>query len=302
MSPQATGLDIDDVVDTRDYYSRIRVWPQIPAVVRPRQWLANFLPDELPIATALLDAFLYYNSEMTDRLFVSSFHNLSSIVAGGATYNAWRTEWRRFLARVLVTHPTGDPPSVTDSGHLFDRKARQLLGLDEERILAPAETLERLVRRGPAPVVFVDDIAGSGVQFVSTWQRPYPCPGGPTSFESLAAGGGLVDAYYCAAVCTERAWNAIAVAAPSVRICPAHLLPERYGASHPDSLLFRSELLPDVQRVVLAASARAGVTSGREFGWHSLGLAVAFEHSVPDGTIPLFYSERANWTPLVRRR
>src|SRR5947208_14205280 len=41
--------------------------------------------------------------------------------------------WRAFVDSVIVTRVTGEIPSDTDSGYTFARKARQLLGIPEER-------------------------------------------------------------------------------------------------------------------------------------------------------------------------
>jgi hypothetical protein len=36
-------------------------------------------------------------------------------------------------------------------------------------------------------------------------------------------------------------------------------------------------------------------------GFHGLGLTVAFEHGIPDASLPIFFSERNGWKPLMRR-
>ena len=38
-----------------------------------------------------------------------------------------------------------------------------------------------------------------------------------------------------------------------------------------------------------------------EYGFHDLGLTIAFEHSVPDATLPIFWADGSNWKPLYRR-
>ena len=37
-------------------------------------------------------------------------------------------------------------------------------------------------------------------------------------------------------------------------------------------------------------------------GFHRLGLAIAFAHSTPDATLPIFRWEGNGWFPLARRR
>ena len=37
------------------------------------------------------------------------------------------------------------------------------------------------------------------------------------------------------------------------------------------------------------------------YGFNELGLTIAFQHSVPDATLPIFWSCTADWNPLYRR-
>ena len=61
------------------------------------------------------------------------------------------------------------------------------------------------------------------------------------------------------------------------------------------------------QAWIADASRRGGVpdTNGAQPGdWRGfakLGLALAFEHGVPDATLPLFYWDGPGWEPLMRR-
>jgi hypothetical protein len=292
---------LEDVLETRRYYSNVGVWPP-PSDMIPVRWLENFTPSEKSHALALLDAFLYFNARFTDQLFASAFHAMSAdLVAGVKTYDAKRSAWRQFTEEVLVTRPTGERPSDTDSGYMFARKARQLLGIAEDRILAPEQILETVATSGPRSVVFVDDFAGSGDQFRTTWERKYEIRGGELSFLTAAEAGLLRTIDYCLAVCTEHARVAIADSAPAVRIRPSHLLPLSYGILHSETLLLPPQLVPTAHDFVLTASARAGISPADAFGYENLGLALAFEHSVPDATLPLFHHEDNGWIPLVRR-
>ena len=46
-------------------------------------------------------------------------------------------------------------------------------------------------------------------------------------------------------------------------------------------------------------SQRIGLT--KPWGYKDLGLCIAFQHGVPDATIPLFYVDHNDWWPLVRQ-
>lgn len=297
-------MDRTEIIETRRYYGHIQVWPSIPAKLKLDAWLANFNQKQEPYAIALLEAFLYFNEALTDKLFTSAFHNLSSMQAAqNADYQTRRFSWQRFLARVLVTHPTGERPNVTDSGYMFDRKARQLLNIDESQIMHPEQVLEVLSRQGSRPVVFVDDFAGSGDQFIETWQRPYDLLSGDIeSFATLTAKTIGVNAYYTPAICTERALKAIAKTAPTVHVRPAHLMTSAYDAGHSKTQIFPPSLVPGARKFILETSAGAGLPESEAFGYKKLGLALAFSHSVPDATLPIFWVDTPGWTPLLRRR
>jgi hypothetical protein len=181
--------------------------------------------------------------------------------------------------------------------------ARQALDIPEGHVLGAAEVLDRLLQAGPGFVLFVDDFVGSGDQFVRTWRRPYDLStGNSTSFESLARTGRGDRFYYCPLVCTTKGHARIQRACPEVQLRPVHLLPPQYSALAQHSVLWPSHSASAGRRLIRAASLRAGISEGEWKGYANLGLALAFEHSVPDATLPLFYWEKNGWQPLLRRR
>jgi hypothetical protein len=160
--------------------------------------------------------------------------------------------------------------------------------------------LERLAKGSLAPVLFVDDFVGSGDQFVKTWKRQYSLADG--SLRSFSDFDGLLSFFYAPLVCTAKGAATVARDCPNVALRPAHLLSEEYSADHPESVLWPKQLRPSASSFIESASARAGIPSGRRFGYRGLALAFAFEHSTPDATLPLFYWEENGWIPLVTRR
>jgi hypothetical protein len=100
---------------------------------------------------------MYYSEALIDEMFVAAFQGLSGeIMRRSPSLLNVRAAWRAFVDSVIITRVTGEIPSDTDSGYNFARKARQLLGISEERILNPQEVLLQLYNHGPQPVVFVD--------------------------------------------------------------------------------------------------------------------------------------------------
>jgi hypothetical protein len=287
-----------------DYFVDIHVWPR---QTDPRRWLENFEADERPYAAHLLDAFQYFSTELVDALFVGAFHDLSRhVVDRGASPAAAATQWNDFVQSLIITYPTGEIPGPTDSGYLFARKARQVLGLPDQRILAPEVALAYLNRHGPRPVVFVDDFLGSGSQFLGTWNRLYPVGGAMRSFANEHSTLGL-DVTYVPLFATELGSGELARSAGAVRLAPAHHVPKAAGLLDADSFIWPQAERAAGQAVIRQASERAGFvdTGGHDAedwqGFAKLALAVGFAHGVPDATLPIFHATRPNWQPLVAR-
>jgi hypothetical protein len=306
-SPTGEHLaDREFVLTKCDYFVDVQVWPRATAV-SPLPWLANFTEAELPYAIHLLDAFLFFSDELTDALLRGAFDDLSRRVTDlDASLARSEAQWDDFLSSVLITFPTGEHPNVTDSGLAFARKARQVLEIPEARIMSPEEVLGFVDRVGPRPVVFLDDFLGTGNQFMATWRRTYATSPTFASFADAAAGGS-VTVYYTPILASQMGVETIRLNAPRACVAPAHILPLEYSALHDESLLWPPAERDAARAAIRSASARAGIPDTNGYSPHDwqgfgrLGLAVAFEHGVPDASLPLFYWNQNGWHPLVRR-
>jgi hypothetical protein len=292
----------DEVLASKQYLSLIGHWPKIPARANPERWLNGFQPKDEGHAVALLESLVYFSMEQTAKLCISLFHSLSSeVTRGAATYASRKASWAAFVANCWVTFPTGEKPNPTDSGHTFARLARQELEIDEERFLYPEEVVERLYHGERRPVVMVDDFAGSGQQFLTTWSRPYEMPDGqPCSFELIAQSSPL-NVFYIPTVSTAYAADRIEAGAPSVTLRSAHILSDVYSAVHAESVVFPDHLRSEAREFVARTSSQAGISPENELGFHDLALAIAFEHSVPDATLPILWADTPSWNSLLRR-
>jgi hypothetical protein len=245
---------------------------------------------------------MYYSEPLINEMFVAAFQGLSrEIMSHSPSLLNVRAAWRTFVDSVMVTHVTGEIPNNTDSGYIFVRKARQLLGIPEERILNNQEVLLQLYNHGPQPVIFVDDFVGSGDQFITTWERQVSLPNSVTvSFKKLASRRGS-QFFYCPTLCTQSGYERLERECPGVVVNPAHIISNRYSAFAADSLIWPPELLPTASDFIREASIRAGIHRISWRGYNDLGLAVAFLHSVPDATLPIIYWNENGWNPLIQR-
>jgi hypothetical protein len=173
MNISAPTLDQALVLEKCKNSLDFQLWPiEMEAQIEP--WLSNFRPEELEHAYHLLNSFLFFSERMVKHLFLSAVNNLSSrIRKPGRTMSGERSAWRSLFDSALITQVTGETPSPADSGYLFARYARDFLGFDESQIVSNEDALRVLVSGNPRPIIFVDDFAGSGQQFVRMWMREY---------------------------------------------------------------------------------------------------------------------------------
>lgn len=198
----------------------------------------------------------------------------------------------------------GERPNVTDSGYMMCRKARQVLDIPESLIVNTSAALMHAARGGT--VVFIDDFIGSGDQFITTWEKPYPLLGN-NSFKSLQPYTSFV-AIYVALVSTHTGLERIQSEAPEVAVCLTHILNEDatyrsigLGTPLQDSIVQFLEKY--AQSLIPREDYMARNPAWKAFGYKEKGLLLGFSHSIPDATLPIFWSPGiGNWEPLIERR
>lgn len=282
----------------------IHLWPA-RNTIDSSAWLKNFSKSEQPYALNLLNVFLYYNDALIDALLEGAVQQLSSIVVPTPTDFAHaQAQWRAFLHNLVITYVEGEEPNPTDSGYIFARKARQVLGISEDQIKPPKEALQLIMDDPETAVIFVDDFVGSGNQIINTWTREYVL-GGRTnrSFRSIATPHSKI--FYVPVIATTYGLSRLQCSCDNLNTYPAHALSDDYSLISPNSVLWPDHLKPNAISFLYESSARAGITGDPDANWkgfHDLGLSIAFAHSVPDATIPLFWWSKNEWSPLKQRR
>lgn len=293
------------VVSKCDYFVDVQLWPQ-KSIINPELWLSNFLPAEMVYAIHLLNSFLFYSEQLVNPMFIAAFQMLSNeIRCAGDSFISTLVSWNSFIDNIIVTPVTGEDPNISDSGFVFARKARQQLGIKEAQLMSQEKALQLLVDKGPRPVIFVDDFVGSGDQFLKTWTRDVRINSTNITYKDLSSGRGFCF-YYCPLVCTEYGYNRLKVACPDVTLRPVHTLSSCYSALAPDSIIWPPNLLNTATNFIFEASKRAGIPDNGGGvndwrGYNKLGLTIAFTHSVPDATLPIFYWNKNGWKPLIKR-
>jgi hypothetical protein len=289
------------------YFAAVSLWPTVGDGLDPEGWLRNFSAEEEHHALYLLNGYLYFSRRIVDRLFVESFNGLSRSVADPCDKaDRLRERWRDFVRHLVIVPVRGERPNPADSGGLFVRRARDLLAIDEGRLVEPIGAISELEKAPDLSVVFVDDFVGTGNQMLTTWKDRRTAGGGPQrkSFEDLAAAG-AGRYYYCPTVATSQGLRAIAAAVPQLLVNAGHVLSEKSSALTVDSLIWPADLAGSAEDFLRTSSERAKIPMNRDSIWYwkgfrSLGLTVAFEHGTPDATLPLLRWDKHGWIPLWR--
>lgn len=300
-----SAAEVEFILDTRDFFSNVSIWPQHPRDIDHRGWLANFSDaNDKAIAAQLLDSYLLIGSAQAEKMMTSAFHSLAPLQADMFVTKpaAYQAAWTNFRRRIAVSFPArrNDPAG---SGHLFVRAARALVPNPAKQLFEPEVLVTALATsRVPTTVVFVDDFSGTGDQFTSAWLRRCTLPDGAEhSFASLAVDGIIQEAFFIPSIATARAKARIKQSAPFVQVRPAHLLPGRYSADDVNTSLVSPELRSQLHSFLVRHAIRAGYSEKHVYGYEDCGLALSFEHSTPDNSLPIFNggaNKPPAWRPL----
>ncbi|MBX4924682.1 MULTISPECIES: hypothetical protein [Rhizobium] len=297
-------MSIALISERTDHFRDFSVWPR-QQDFNVEGWFQNFADSELFVAKKLLASFTYFNKPMTAALMR---HSIQKFLSSAWDDHAFpKPPTAADINSVCFVKCEGEDPRATDSGNLFARKLRDDLRVPDSNIMAPAEALQNAADFHH--YVFVDDFVGSGNQFIDTLKRVHSAATPYASFQSLLLGDKHTVSY-CPCVATSYAqFTRISSIFPKVALYPAHVLIEEHNATLPTSRVWYGMSQDDAKRAIdllRVISKRAGYSEedgGQDawHGFHGLGLTLGFEHGIPDASLPVFFSERNGWRPLMRR-
>lgn len=287
------------IFERERFFREFALWPH-EADFDVQGWLGNFLPGEKPYAERLLLSFCYFNDRMVDALLKVS---LKAQISNASRLGLVRTNGQQIdISGIAFVICEGEVPHPTDSGNLFARKLRDKFDIPEQQIMTPKQALEQ--SRAVDYFIFFDDFVGSGNQFLETIDRDHGSLA-HRSFRSLnAARPNRIG--YSPCIATRKSKDRFEREIPSVLVTPAHFLDRPHSALRPQSLAWQGVNWRDGVTMIRASSRRAGYFAedkGQDDwrGFHGLGLSVGFGHGIPDACLPIYFSSRNGWVPLMKR-
>lgn len=259
-------------------------------------WWNNFHTDtERYFAACLLDKLIYRSEDQTlslmRQLLQRSLPDHGDAV-GGIT--DWEERLGRSLfdtkVRMIPVIPHGTPQAK--SAHIILRMFEKRLNVDKSR-LAAAEELPQLAASGVDTILFIDDLLGTGTQFVEEFAIPHHLNTAPASLRLI----------YAPLVAHQEGLKMIADNVPSVSVVSAEILGPEHAIFGPNGNTFGDS----VNSAVSAWNFYRELLHGRGIGtalrgFGDLELAFFFEHATPDNSLPIFWwNNSPQWKPLFHR-
>jgi hypothetical protein len=237
---------------------------------RIANWLRQFEPDEQPLIAELLKRFTYISLDQLRPLSTG----LHSIVMASLQENVSDT-W--FV-------PVG---GVAKSGGLISYFYRVANQIPEEQFIDYAGLAAQQNLKNKS-VVLLDDLLGTGHQATYEYKRLRELIDIPASCKIILATlvGGETGIRYI----TERT---------DLTPCSALQVTRYDDPLDPAFDLFDGENLSRLRAILRKYGER--LAPGNPFGYAGSALLVAFAHSTPDNSLPIFWSNKDSWLPLLQR-
>jgi hypothetical protein len=162
--------------------------------------------------------------------------------------------------------------------------------------LARAQDIGSLVAKGIQAIVFVDDLLGTGTQFVDEFATPYKLAEVPKTTRLI----------YAPLVAHVDGIDKITKSLPNVSVAAAEVLGPQHAIFGPNGRPFSDGLnTPEgAWRLYSSILASRGImlSASNKRGFGELELAFFFEHAAPDNSLPIFWwKDCLNWKPLFYR-
>jgi hypothetical protein len=288
---------IDQIFDRAKKLIQAGVWAEIK-IHRLDLWRGCFENYNAALVGAyLLDNLCYRSrdqfSSLLDTLFLDFARKEESSTQGSLIrlVQGRPNSANASLVRIAPVIGLAAPP--TKSGPYILRLAQRRYGINSDWLCWPNQISSV---SGLSELIFVDDFCGTGRQFVEF--------ANDIGLTKIYASNASLKVNYLVAAAHQEGINHIKEELPFVHIKCA----ERLGAAN--SVLhekcFERYQIDGFQQLVLNQysdlTSRTGMPKGKlEEGFGKLGLAYGFAHATPNNTLPVFWYETGNWTPLLDR-
>ena len=191
----------------------------------------------------------------------------------------------------------------------FSRKLRDELHIPESQIKGFEELSDLMYRRDGMKVILVDDFVGTGFQCRNAWTKPASKKPGSYAFGDIARAGNH-DVYYAPLIINHMGYKEITDKCNGLQLVTMHILGEEYSLGSPKCFCWKGDkdaFLKGIE-MIERKSKELGIPTKDDcdprnwMGLRNQGLALAFEHGMPDACPSFFYwHEQGKWNPLIEK-
>ena len=293
-------------LDRFRFYREMQLWP-VSRKLNYENWLNNFeADDDKEIAEQILKFFIYIPDDMMTQMLQTAVGKCGYYFKFNDpkwTHDSFKTDcWYSFIQGENKT-------DKTDSGYVFIRMLHEKLGIPNNRIVDFAQLIQILEVNTTTPqnVILVDDIVGSGAQCDTAWNNHRYGKFGKTLLEHVMSYKHRV--VFAPLIVNEQGYHRIMRKCTGLHLEYIYKLGPEYSLFNKDGLCWRGNETKykrwiDLLRRI-AIKEGFPITGGRVVddvqGFGMQGLALAFDHCIPDACPSIFYKETDTWKPLKTR-
>ena len=293
-----------DRIERYKFFRDVQIWP-LAEEFNFQGWLNNFdNKKDHNIACHILDFFNYYPKKMVDQMLIAS------VGRAGYEFSKYFSHWQHsdFKNKCIYSFIPGETQNPSDSGNLFMRKLRDVLGIDESRFIDYKDIHDLLEKmKTPSPVILVDDFVGSGMQCYKAWCKNEGDQNKKTLNQIAQLYGHKF--VYAPLLVNYEGYEYIKRKCSDLILSPSHIIGSEYNLFNPNCICWNGDfsLFSSGVEMILRKSHELGIPSTNgynvndEKGFHAQGLALAFEHGAPDAIPAFFYWCSEGWTPLIKK-
>lgn len=274
-----------------------------------KKWMNNFKSvEEKYCALKLLDRFVYYSEEDIVTLIHYGFYEkiLREHVFKLEIQNNFQSSNTEILKvkeqfiqdTFILSLATGNP---SESSSAMLRYLTIDIGFPEDRILDYNNlSIEKL--NESKNLIIIDDFIGSSSQLYTFWNDT-KIKLGKEEIRIKEIRNLLPDLnieFFCL-VCTEDGYINFALDNTDVplKITYCEMLTEKYKVFGNKSTYFNPEEIEFCKKTLQDLCDRNSINL---LGYKDYDYAIAFHHSIPDSSLPLFYLQKENWNHLFKNK
>lgn len=280
------------------FYQDIRLWPK-NSDFNYEAWLDNFdAGEERNLAQCILDFFIFFPDDIIDQLF------RTVVGRAGYFFRKHDSTWcnKSFSEDCWYSYIPGEDPNVSDSGLLYTRKVKEVLGVPEGRLKSFTELLAFLnTATTPQNIILTDDFVGTGNQCKTAWNNKLYSEI-PSLKEIVKNGGHRM--IYAPLIVNERGKNCIKGLCDGLALEYAYELGTEWNLFLPSCLCWDGDagLYKEGTDLIKMKSLSIGIEDDNSVcsvkGLGGQGLALGFSHGIPDACPGFFFKETDDWVPL----